>query len=268
VGRLPVAPTINIKVVEWLEQGAQHTAPLRSTGISDFSNGRLYLRDIRLWEAIIKINRSEYFSCFSHLAGAVAALAGTVFLVIHSWGHADLVIVSLIYGLAMIWMFTGSTLYHAAKKAENAVNIWRKLDHIAIFFMIAGSYTPLCYVYLDGAWRVSILSIAWFFVIVGILLKVFFLKAPRILSPLLYLMMGWLAVIPLRELWQNMPHFSFFLLLAGGVAYSIGAVIYAIKKPTFFPGIFGFHEIFHLLILAGAVLHYILVFMTITAAAL
>jgi hemolysin III len=198
----------------------------------------------------------------------VAALVGTVFLVIRAWGQADLIAVSLVYGLAMIWMFTGSTLYHAAKKAENAVNIWRKLDHIAIFFMIAGSYTPICYIYLDGAWRWSILGVAWLFVIAGILLKVFFLKAPRILSPLLYLLMGWLAVIPLRELWQNMPHSSFFLLLAGGGAYSAGAIFYALKKPNPVPGVFGFHEIFHLLILAGAVLHYILAFMTITAAAL
>ncbi len=195
-------------------------------------------------------------------------MVGTIFLVIYSWGHADLVVVSLIYGLAMMWMFTGSAGYHASKQTENNTSIWRKLDHIAIFFMIAGSYTPLCYIYLDGAWRVSILSVAWFFVIVGILLKVFFIRAPRVLSTLLYLMMGWLAVIPLKELWQNMPRASFFLLVGGGVAYSIGAVIYAIKKPTLFPGIFGFHEIFHLFILAGAVIHYIPIYVAITAAAL
>jgi hemolysin III len=165
-------------------------------------------------------------------------------------------------------MFTGSAVYHASKKTENNTSIWRKLDHIAIFFMIAGSYTPLCYIYLGGAWRISILSVAWFFVIVGILLKIFFIRAPRIFSTILYLMMGWLAVIPLNELWRNMPRASFFLLIGGGVAYSVGAIIYAIKKPTLFPGIFGFHEIFHLFILAGAIIHYIPIYVAITAAAL
>jgi hemolysin III len=196
----------------------------------------------------------------------VAGLAGLVFLLIKAWGHIDLVIVALVYGLAMIGLFTFSALYHATKKVENAVNVWRKLDHIAIFFMIAGTYTPVSYIYLTGAWRWSMILISWSFVIAGILLKVFFIKAPRVFSTVLYLMMGWLAVFPLRELWLGMPHASFFLILGGGIAYSIGAIIYALKKPNPVPGIFGFHEIFHVMILAGAVLHYIPVYMAVAAA--
>jgi hemolysin III len=168
--------------------------------------------------------------------------------------------VSLVYGLAVSGLFTFSALYHATKRAENAANVWRKLDHIAIFFMIAGSYTPLCYIYLDGAWRISMILVSWGCVIAGILLKVFFIKAPRILSTGLYLLMGWLAVIPLRELWVNMPRASFFLIVAGGLSYSIGAIIYALKRPNPIPGVFGFHEIFHVMILAGAALHYIPVY--------
>ena len=196
----------------------------------------------------------------------MAGLAGLILLLIKARGHIDLAIVSLVYGLAMTGLFTFSALYHATKKVENATNIWRKLDHIAIFFMIAGSYTPLCYIYLSGAWRWSMILVSWGFVIAGIVLKVFFIKAPRVLSPILYLLMGWLAVIPLRELWVNMPRASFFLIVAGGIAYSVGAIIYALKRPNPAPGVFGFHDIFHIMILAGAVLHYLPVYMAVAAA--
>jgi hemolysin III len=161
-------------------------------------------------------------------------------------------------------MFGFSAMYHAAKRGENAVNIWRKLDHIAIFFMIAGSYTPLCYIYLSGAWRWSIIIIVWSFVVAGIVLKVFFINSPRIFSTILYLLLGWIAIFPLRELWLSMPRTEFFLVLGGGVVYSIGAIFYAMKKPNPLPGIVGFHEVFHLLIIAGAVLHYIAINMALT----
>ena len=225
----------------------------------------IIIREIPVKETRIKINRAEYFSFYSHLGGVVAALVGLVLLLIKSWGDAGLVAVCLVYGLAICSLFSFSSLYHATKRVENATNVWRKLDHIAIFFMIAGSYTPICYVYLSGAWRWSIILVAWGFVVAGILLKVFFIKAPRILSTLLYLLMGWLAVIPLRELWRNMPHESFFMLLGGGIAYSVGAVFYALKKPNPIPGVFGFHEIFHFLILVGATLHYALIYMAVTS---
>ena len=170
----------------------------------------------------------------------------------------------MIYGLSICGMFSFSAMYHGTKRKENAVNIWRKLDHIAIFFMIAGSYTPLCYIYLTGAWRWSIILVAWGCVVAGILLKVFFIGSLRIFSTILYLMLGWLAIFPLRELWQNIPRSSFFTLLGGGIIYSIGALLYALKKPNPVPGIFGFHEIFHLLILAGAILHYIVISIALT----
>jgi len=166
----------------------------------------------------------------------------------------------------MCGMFSFSAMYHAAKREENAVNIWRKLDHIAIFFMIAGSYTPISYIYLSGAWRTSIILTAWCFVIAGILLKVFFIGSLRIFSTILYLLLGWLALFPMLELWRAMPRIEFFLLLGGGVVYSIGALLYAIKKPNPLPGVLGFHEIFHLLILAGALIHYFAINMALSPA--
>jgi hemolysin III len=196
----------------------------------------------------------------------VAGLAGLILLLIKARGHMALILVSLVYGLAVTALFTFSALYHATKKVENAANVWRKLDHIAIFFMIAGSYTPICYIYLTGVWRWSMILVSWGFVIAGIVLKLFFIKAPRVLSTVLYLLMGWLAVFPLRELWLGMPRTSFFLILGGGIAYSMGAIIYALKRPNPVPGAFGFHEIFHVMILAGALLHYLPVYMAVAAA--
>ena len=200
--------------------------------------------------------RAERFSYFSHLFGAVAAAVGLAFLLLATWGRWPYFFVSLVYGLAVIALFSASTLYHFFKEKDNQVNIWRKLDHIAIFLMIAGSYTPLAYVYLDGAWRMSMIVIPWACVFGGIGLKVFFLGAPRVLSPILYLAMGWLAVFSTPLLWHSMPRAGFFLLVGGGIAFSIGAIIYALKKPNLYPGKFGFHDIFHLMILLGAGLQY------------
>nr|WP_081042200.1 hemolysin III family protein [Dehalococcoides mccartyi] len=201
------------------------------------------------------MRKAERFSSFSHLAGVVGGVLALIVLVILSWGNWDIMAVSVIYALAVISLFSFSTIYHALKKQENEINVWRKLDHIAIFIMIAGTYTPMAYIYLDGGWRLGMLIATWAFVLIGVFQKVFFLNAPRWLSPVTYLGMGWMAVFPLREFWLNMPPLVFWLIACGGLAYSIGAVIYGIKKPNPVPGVFGFHEIFHALILLGWAFH-------------
>jgi len=212
---------------------------------------------------LLSIKRSETVSFYSHLTGLIAAILGLLFLIIKTKNTPDLILVSLVYSISMCSMFAFSALYHATKNQDNATGIWRKLDHIAIFFMIAGSYSPLCYIYLTGAWRWSIIITVWSFVVCGILLKVFFIKAPRIFSTVLYLLMGWLALIPIVELIHIMPRFDFSLLLGGGASYSLGAIFYAIKKPNPLPGVFGFHEIFHLLIMVGAALHFIVIYLAV-----
>ena len=208
----------------------------------------------------IRVKKSERFSFYSHLIGTAASVSGLVVLLAITWGQWDYLIVSLVYGFGAICLFSASSLYHTFKQRENDVSIWRKLDHVAIFIMIAGTYTPIAYIYLDGAWFWSIIGVQWTCVVLGLFFKLFYLRAPRVLSPILYMIMGWMAVIPIHILWQEMPRLAFILLADGGVAYSIGAVIYAIKKPDPFPGIFGFHEIFHIFILGGAVFHYFMVY--------
>ncbi len=176
-----------------------------------------------------------------------------------TWGRWDVLVVAGVYGLAATALFSFSAVYHALKRRDNETTVWRKLDHIAIFIMIAGSYTPLVYIYLDGAWRWSMIIIPWAIVLLGVLYKLFWLGAPRVLSPILYLGMGWLALAPLRQLWLAMEPMAFWGVVAGGVAYSIGAVIYALKRPNPRPGVFGFHDIFHMWILIGAALHFVVV---------
>ena len=208
----------------------------------------------------IRVKKAERFSFYSHLIGTAASIIGLVVLLSITWGQWDYLIVSLVYGVGVICLFSASSLYHNFKQKENDVSIWRKLDHVAIFIMIAGTYTPIAYIYLDGVWFWSIIGIQWACVVLGLFFKLFYLRAPRVISPILYMIMGWMAVIPILILWQEMPRLSFILMAAGGATYSIGAVIYAIKKPDPFPGIFGFHEIFHIFILGGVVLHYFMVY--------
>ena len=180
---------------------------------------------------------------------------GTIFLLVMSVGDIVTQAVSLVYGASGVFLFSASFLYHAKKQTENDSSLWRKLDHTAIFFLIAGTYTPLCFLYLDGQMRWSILIAQWSLVLCGTIFKLIFINAPRIIGTLVYLLMGWIVIIPLKVLFESMPLMVFILLVSGGVSYTIGAIIYALKRPNPLPGVFGFHEIFHIFVSGGAVLH-------------
>ena len=183
---------------------------------------------------------------------------GTIYLLFKT-SSLDLNIVTIIYGISNMILFLASSLYHANKQKEDEVSIWRKLDHIAIFIMIAGTYTPIIYVYLTGYWRWSIIIIQWSLVVGGLFFKFFYLNAPRYLYTIIYLLMGWMGIVPIKKFLSTMPGSSLLLLFGGGLSYTIGAIFYIIKKPKF-NIYFGFHEIFHIFILLGAVLHYLLVY--------
>jgi hemolysin III len=208
--------------------------------------------------------KSDLINFFSHLAGAVLSLAGYVVLLLSSGGSITKIVLSTIYSACAVFIFTCSAIYHGQKQEQDDNNPWRKLDHIAIFFMIAGTYTPISYIYLDGYWRISIIASQWILVALGLVFKLAYMKEPRWLTITIYLLMGWMLLIPLKELLATMPLCSLILLFAGGLVYSLGAVLYALKKPNPFPGLFGFHEIFHLLVITGAALHYTVVFAALT----
>ena len=204
------------------------------------------------------IKQEEKISFYSHLIGFVLALMGTIYLL---WLVEGVVYnsISLIYGLSVMVLFLSSALYHANKEHDDEVSIWRKLDHIAIFIMIAGTYTPVSYVYLSGYWRWGIIIAQWVLVLGGLFFKFFYLKAPRWLYTLIYILMGWMGILPITRFVNAMSNTALFYLFAGGLSYTVGAVFYIIKKPTFTDN-FGFHEIFHLFILLGAFFNYLLVY--------
>jgi hemolysin III len=214
----------------------------------------------------MNIQRQDRFSSYSHLCGAIITFVGVLVLVYQTRECASLIIVSTIYGLSAVFMLLSSALYHAFKTGENQASFLRKMDHFAIFCMIAGTYTPLCYIYLEGNLKWGMIIVQWTLVIAGFLLKVFYIRAPRLFTTIIYLLMGWMAIVPIKQLLSVMPLASIILLFMGGIAYSIGAVIYMLKKPNPIPGLFGFHEIFHLFILTGVFLHFPIVFLAVSHA--
>ncbi len=203
----------------------------------------------------MNIPDSEKISAYSHAATVPIMVMGTVILLVISSGNTAAQIVSLVYGLSGIFLFSASFLYHSNKQIENDNSFWRKLDHTAIFFLIAGTYTPICFLYLDGKMKWGILIAQWSLVLFGTVFKLIFINAPRFIGTLIYLLMGWIVLVPITTLFRTMESASFILLTAGGISYTIGAVIYALKRPDPFPGFFGFHEIFHIFVTGGAILH-------------
>ncbi len=198
---------------------------------------------------------SERISAYSHGLTIPVMMLGTVFLLVISYGDTIAQFVSMVYGLSGVFLFSASFLYHSKKLIENGNSFWRKLDHVAIFFLIAGTYTPLCFLYLDGKMKWGILIAQWSLVLFGTIFKLFFINAPRFIGTLIYLTMGWLLLIPTTTLIQTMPALAQLLLITGGVFYTLGAIVYVLKKPNPRPGFFGFHEIFHIFIIFGALMH-------------
>ncbi len=202
----------------------------------------------------------EPASFYTHFTALLLSLCGTALLAVQFRADRATLVTAMVYGFSLIFLFAASSLYHALKKEENGNSRLRKLDHLAIFFMIAGTYTPLSYMYLDGYWRWGMIAAQWSLVLLGVFFKFFFLSAPRSVSTMIYVTMGWLVIIPINRIVDAMPGELFSLLLAGGVLYTAGALIYAMKKPDPLPGRFGFHEIFHVFIVLAALCHFLAIY--------
>lgn len=191
----------------------------------------------------------------SHLAGLLLASAGTVLLLRIASGPWQLVAFS-IYGSTLILLYAASSLYHLLPLSGRPLRAFRTLDHIAIYFLIAGTYTPVALVTLHGRLGWGLLGAVWLIAAAGIPFKLFFLDAPVWVSTATYLFMGYLAVVALVPLAHAVSLGGLGWLAGGGIAYTVGAVIYARQRPDPFPGRFGHHEIWHLLVLAGSGCHY------------
>jgi len=201
----------------------------------------------------------EPVNTWTHLLTCVAAIVGLVFLIVMTADETGKMMSMIVYGTSMIVLFLASSLYHAISGSEKVTRALKKFDHMSIFFLIAGTYTPVFAIGLDGAWRVTMLITVWSLAVVGMLLKLFFIGVPRSLSTVLYVGLGWIAIVPFVKLVDALPTGAIVLMVLGGVAYTIGAVIYGTKKFDFWPGKFGHHEIFHLWVSTGSALHFAMI---------
>ncbi len=185
-------------------------------------------------------------------AGLLAAVAGVVYLAIRFHGDAPLLAAMLVYGVSMCALFGASSLYHGVRASAERTMVLRKIDHAAIYVLIAGTYTPVLFVGLDGAWRIGTLAAIWVAAVAGVVVTIWFVHAPRWVSAAVYVAMGWFAVVPAFKLVPVLPIAVTLLIALGGLLYTLGAVIYATRKLDVLPRRFGFHEVFHLFVLAGA----------------
>jgi hemolysin III len=196
-------------------------------------------------------------SGLTHLAAAVVSAVGTAALLIVGRGDLLREAALAIYGAGLMLLFSASAAYHLFSGRPETLLVLRKFDHSSIYVLIAASYTPLCVIAFHGFWRWGLLSIIWGLALAGILIKMFVIKGPRWLTAGVYLVMGWMAVLAVGEMAASLSPVSIGWLFAGGIFYTLGALIYITKKLDFKPGAFGFHEVWHIFVILGAGSHYI-----------
>ena len=201
----------------------------------------------------------EPVNSLTHWVGAALALVGLVTLLIVGWSTPAKVISLTIYGVSLIAMFSASATYHMVRVKDKALEIFRKVDHSAIYLLIAGTYTPFCVNAFEGFWKWGMLSIIWSLALIGIIVKVFYIRAPRWVNALIYVVMGWFSVSAAGQMLAVLPAWVFGWLIAGGVIYTLGAVVYATKIFNFKPGVFGFHEVWHIFVMLAAAAHFVAV---------
>ncbi len=197
----------------------------------------------------------EPVSGLTHLAGAILGAAGLVWLVARTWDEPGKMLSMMVYGASLVLLYSASAALHLVKGTPRTILWLARVDHAAIYALIAGTYTPICYNVLTGGWRWGMLSTIWALAVVGIVFKLLYLREAGHLSTLLYVGMGWLALLLLPTLLERLPAAAIWLIAGGGLLYSAGAVIFALRRPNLHPH-FGFHELWHLFVLGGSALHF------------
>lgn len=198
-------------------------------------------------------------SGLTHLGAALIATIGLIFLLYIGRSNTIKLVSFLIYGVTLIMMFSASAAYHLVK-ARQQVTLWlRKLDHSAIYLLIAGTYTPICLNYFNGFYRWGLLAIVWGIAVVGVAVKMFVINVPRWVNAGIYLLMGWLSMMAIKPMLTAMPTGALIWLVVGGLFFTLGAVIYITKVFDFFPGVFGFHEVWHIFVILGCLSHFIVI---------
>ncbi len=209
-----------------------------------------------------KFQIKEPINAFTHFLGFLMSIPIMITLTMKAYQNASLlsVIAFLIFGISLLLLYGASTIYHTLNISQKGTALLRRIDHMMIFVLIAGTYTPVCLIPLRGKWGWTLFIAVWGFAFAGILLKIFWLNAPRWFSTLLYVVMGWFVLVAFVPLERAIPIGGIVLLASGGIVYTIGAVIYAVKWSKLKLKYFGFHEIFHLFVMGGSALHVLFMF--------
>lgn len=212
----------------------------------------------------MKLKLKDPGSAITHGIAMLLALVGALPLLLKAARNSDMLhIIALgVFILTMILLYAASTIYHSVDSTEKVNRRLRKMDHMMIFIMIAGSYTPVCLIALHNKLGYILCSLVWIIAILGIILKGIWITCPKWVSSVLYIGMGWLCVLAFIPIFNSLPKAGFGWLLAGGIIYTIGGVIYGLKLPIFDSKHknFGSHEIFHIFVMLGSICHFIVMY--------
>ena len=217
----------------------------------------------------MKFNIKEPGSALTHfIAMILAGIAAVPLLLkaLRSSGRFCMAALA-VFIVSMILLYAASTIYHTFDISEHVNRILRKIDHMMIFILIAGTYTPVCLIVLGNPVGYRLLATVWTIAVAGILIKAFWINCPKWFSSCLYIAMGWVCLSAIRNILESLTHGAFLWLLAGGIIYTVGGIIYALKLPLFNSRhkYFGSHEIFHLFVMGGSFCHYVMMFRYVAA---
>ena len=203
-------------------------------------------------------------SAITHFIGMLMAAMAALPLLVKTavTGNSGSFKAMAIFTASMVLLYGASTLYHSVNLKGKYLEFFQKVDHMMIFVLIAGSYTPICMIVLGGRLGYDLLLIIWGIAFVGMLIKALWIKCPKWFSSIIYIAMGWVCVFVFGKLFNTLPATAFAWLLAGGIIYTVGGIIYALKLPIFNEKHkhFGSHEIFHLFVMGGSICHFICMF--------
>ncbi len=213
---------------------------------------------------IKKVTVKEPGSAITHFIGALMAVfAATPLLIKAARQPSYIHLISLgVFILSMILLYGASTIYHTFGKTLKVHHRLKKIDHMMIYVLIAGTYTPICVIALGGRTGISLLILVWSLAFIGIIVTGFWVHCPKWFSSVVYIAMGWTCVLAFTQIINSLPNAAFQWLLAGGIIYTIGGIIYALKLPIFNNKhkYFGSHEIFHLFVMGGSFCHFMLMY--------
>lgn len=213
----------------------------------------------------MQITIREPGSALTHFIAMMMAVFAAVPLLVKAAASpdADALTAMTVFMASMVLLYGASATYHSLNVSEKVIRIFRKIDHMMIFVLIAGSYTPVCLIVLGGKLGYTLLAVVWGIAGFGMLIKALWITCPKWFSSVIYIAMGWVCLAVFGQLWSTLPASAFLWLLAGGIIYTAGGVIYALKLPIFNSkhAFFGSHEIFHLFVMGGSICHFIFMYL-------